>query len=290
LGQVIKNKYGFYELKNKPSSEKLKSYYSEKYYQENKSTYDAEYSNEEVKYFFNKIEQKYYLIKDKFTEIKRPEIIDIGCGEGFALKFFKDCGWEVTGLDFSTYGCGHHNPDVIDRIKTGDIFENIEFLKASDKKYDLIWLDNILEHVLDPMQLLKICNEIGKDGSVLLIEVPNDFSRLQELALKKGFIENEFWVVTPDHISYFNKEGLNNLCSHAGWKNMVTIGDFPIDINLLNENSNYIKNKEKGKDSHIQRVEFENLLHEISIEKTNRFYESLADLGLGRELIGIFEK
>jgi 2-polyprenyl-3-methyl-5-hydroxy-6-metoxy-1,4-benzoquinol methylase len=287
---VIKNKFGYYELKNKPSAAELKSYYSEKYYQENSATYDKHYSDDEIKYFINKIEQKYYVIKDKFRGIKKPEFLDIGCGEGFALNYFKEKGWKITGLDYTSFGCDTHNPDVSENIIIGDIFESLESLKLSEKKFDLIWLDNVLEHVPEPGQLLKLCFETGKDNSALLIEVPNDFSELQYLALKKGFIDEKFWVVTPDHISYFNKDGLINLCSSAGWKNFRTIGDFPIEINLLNNNTNYIKDKAKGKSSHFQRVEFENLLHDISIEKTNRLFEALADLGLGRALIGIFIK
>jgi 2-polyprenyl-3-methyl-5-hydroxy-6-metoxy-1,4-benzoquinol methylase len=290
MGTVTKNKYGFYELKNKPSAEELKTYYSEKYYQENNATYEKIYSDEEIKYFFNKIEQKYFLIENNFRDVKRPELLDIGCGEGFALKFFKDKGWGITGLDYSTFGCRIHNPEFADNIITGDIFENLEKLKKSEKKFEVIWLDNVLEHVPDSVKLIKTCYEIGKENSVLIIEVPNDFSKLQELALNKGYIEEEFWVVSPDHVSYFNKEGLINLCMDSGWKEMVTIGDFPIEINLLNDFSNYIKDGTKGKSSHNQRVAFENLLHEISVEKTNKFYEALANLGLGRQIIGIFTK
>ncbi|MFA5405483.1 MAG: hypothetical protein WC358_11165, partial [Ignavibacteria bacterium] len=85
-------------------------------------------------------------------------------------------------------------------------------------------------------------------------------------------------------------DGLINLCENAGWKMDVVIGDYPIEINLLNDDCNYIKDRSKGKKSHYQRVAFENFLHEISIEKTNKLYEALADLGLGRSLIGVFTK
>jgi 2-polyprenyl-3-methyl-5-hydroxy-6-metoxy-1,4-benzoquinol methylase len=290
LDSVIKNKYGYYELKNKPSVLELKSYYSEKYFQENKAIYNSSYTKEEIKYFFNKIEQKYYLLKDIFKKIKKPEILDIGCGEGFALKYFKKKNWNVTGLDYSIFGCKKHNPDVKDYIMVGDIFDNLDNIKTKKKKYDVIWMDNVLEHILNPLQLLKTCYAVSRNNSVMLIEVPNDFSNLQKLSMERKYINDEFWVVSPDHISYFNRKGLINLCKKAGWKKLKVISDYPIEVNLLNDDCNYIKDVSKGKKSHFQRVAFENLLHETSVEKTNKLYEALADLGVGRALIGVFTK
>jgi hypothetical protein len=43
-----------------------------------------------------------------------------------------------------------------------------------------------------------------------------------------------------------------------------------------------------GKGCHQVRVVIENLLHDISPEKTNEFYQALANLGLGRNIIGFF--
>jgi len=53
-------------------------------------------------------------------------------------------------------------------------------------------------------------------------------------------------------------------------------------------NTNYYENKIAGKECHRARILIENLLSSISIEKTNRFYELLADLGFGRSIIGFF--
>lgn len=290
MSQVIKNKFGYYELKEKPSAQELKKYYSEKYYQENNATYEQEYTAEEIKYFRNKTEQKYFLVKDRFCGTANPEMLDIGCGEGFTLKYFSDMNWNVTGLDYSSFGCKRHNPEVLGKITTGDIFAKLEEIIKSGRKFDLIWLDNVLEHLLEPEKLLSVCFDIAKDNSAVIIEVPNDFSRIQNLALQKGFIDNEFWVVSPDHISYFNAEGLESLCKSAGWNKLKIISDYPIEVNLLNGDCNYIKDSKKGKNTHFQRVEYENLLHEISVEKTNKLYEALAELGMGRSLTGVFIK
>ncbi|MEK7097420.1 MAG: class I SAM-dependent methyltransferase, partial [Patescibacteria group bacterium] len=98
---------------------------------------------------------------------------------------------------------------------------------------------------------------------------------------------SEFWV-TPDHLSYFNKEGLINLVKAAGWKNKFVMGDNPIDFNLLNENTNYAKDKSKGKSCHKARIEIDNLMDSISVEKAVDYYRALGQLGLGREIVALF--
>jgi hypothetical protein len=119
---------------------------------------------------------------------------------------------------------------------------------------------------------------------VLVIEVPNDFSVLQNKLLKEGKIDRPFWVVNPDHISYFNYEGLKNLANACGWENKYSIADFPIDFNLANHNANYVMQKESGKGAHEQRLFIDTLMHEISPDLTNQYYQVLAQLGLGRQI------
>jgi 2-polyprenyl-3-methyl-5-hydroxy-6-metoxy-1,4-benzoquinol methylase len=290
MPQCVKNIYGFYELAQKPSYDELSEYYSEKYYQENKATYSKEYSEEEKKYFLNKIGQKFHLIKKKLGNLERRSLLDVGCGEGFTLKYFEDLGWDVHGVDFNNYGCKIHNPQCVNKIATGDIYDVLHRMKLGEQRFDLLWLDNILEHVLNPLDLLKLCRDLGNETSFLIVEVPNDFSALQRKALELKLIDREFWIAVPDHISYFNKEGLIKISRKAGWKLEVLVGDFPIDFNLFNENSNYVKDRSKGKAAHKQRYVLENLLHSISIEKVNKFYEVLGDLGLGRQIIALFRK
>lgn len=290
MKKVDLNKYGFFTIKKKPTRKALNIYYSKKYYQGSEGTYSKSYSESECRYFNNKIKQKHSIILNAniLSTNKKLSLLDIGCGEGFTLKHFKKLGWQVLGLDYSDYGCKTINPDCRKDLIVGDIFENIASLRERNKKFDVIWLDNVLEHVLSPFELLKECNFLTKKNGMLIVEVPNDFSTVQKYLLDKKYIDKEFWVVIPDHISYFNKEGLTNICKEAGWDKYKIISDYPVDLNLFNDNTNYVKDKSKGKSVHMERIEIENLLHSISIDKTNRLYEIMADIGIGRQIIGFF--
>lgn len=290
--KVVKNRFGFYSLREIPSKEQLSSYYQEKYYQESNAGYQNEYSQDEIEYLTNKIEQKFQLIESliQIGSTVKPCLLDIGCGEGWVLKFFTGKEWEVLGLDYSKFGCEKHNPECLEQVILGDLEKNIETLISENRRYHVIFLDNVLEHVTDPLALLQNCYKLLDDNGVLMVEVPNDFSRVQEHLINGGYVSSPYWVAIPDHISYFNREGLQNICREAGFACECCIGDFPIEFNLFNDVTNYTRDKSVGKACHRNRVLLENFLHGISVDKVNQLYGVMAEMGLGRQIVGFFQK
>lgn len=287
---IIRNKYGYFEVGNKPSESELREYYSQKYYQEAHGGYEKEYSEEEIVFFNNKIAEKYFVIENIAGKGTLTSLLDIGCGEGWTLNYFKNLDAKVLGLDYSSYGCEKFNPLCTEYLIAGDIYGSIESLINEERKFDIIWLDNVLEHVADPSGLLKKCYSLASENGVLVIEVPNDFSELQQYLLSKKYIDNEFWVALPDHLSYFNKEGLNLLALDSGWVNKFIMGNYPVDFNILNKNTNYVIDKSRGKSCYKASIEADNLCHSISVEKTVELYKTLGEMGLGRQIIAFYTK
>lgn len=290
---IAKNKYGFHEVVSKPSEAELKDYYANKYYQQSIQMHQHEYSDDDLLWKRKKLEQKAYLA-EQYRGIPLgngvKKFLDVGAGEGFAMRYFSQSGWDVSGLDYSSYGCSVHNPAMLEQLLIGDIGDSIDSLVGEGARFDLILLDNILEHVLDPLAVLQKMHHLLADKGVLIIEVPNDFSSLQLELLRLECIDKPFWVVKPDHLSYFNAEGLRALCDEAGYARFKLICDYPIDLALFNENTNYVMHPDVGKPVHKARMQVENLIQDISIDKAVKLYESFAELGLGRNLIGFFHK
>jgi len=286
--------YGYYEIMPKLNEEELKNFYKEKYYQQEMSTYNNVYELNELNYFKNKITQKDFVI-DKIIKKnnKKKNLLDIGCGEGFTLDYYIKKGWDVLGLDFSSFGLETHNKHLKSHLIKGDIFNEIQKLALSGLKYDLLVMDNLLEHVIDPQDLIQQCFRLISNDGVLVIEVPNDFSDFQLELLREGKINKKYWEAYPDHLTYFSCQSLQNLMEINGWKTEKIISDFPIEGYLPNPNSNYVNNKVVGKSAHQSRMFIENFLHQ---NLTNKFsdlialYEALAKVGQGRQLIGFFTK
>ena len=289
--EVNQTVHGYFQIVNPPSEQEISDYYSKKYFQESKGAYQSGYSEEELVFTKNKIEQKYKVISRlRGKQLSYGDLLDIGCGEGWAMNYFQEQGWDVTGIDYSDFGMRKFNPHLIRGLMTGDIYNILDNIIAKERSYDVLWLTNVLEHVLDPVKLIEKLKKLTRKEGVLVITVPNDFSDLQLWLMDRGIISSPFWIVRPDHISYFNRDSLIRLMRWADWKVSKVLSDFPIDINLMNSKTNYISDKTIGKEVHKARIEIENFLHSKGVYKVNEFYSLMAELGLGRQITGFFTR
>lgn len=289
---VFKNKHGFYELKKKLSESELALFYKEQYYQKAIGGYEESYSVEEKKYFMNRIERCYKVL-EKLIEIKsskKMRFLDVGCGEGWALKYFKNKMWRVTGLDYSEYGCMKNNPECFDDVIVGDVMKSMDILLCDNKKFHCIFLANVLEHVLEPDQLIKKCRQLLLNKGILIVRVPNDFSVIQHYLNKGNYISTNYWIDKTEHLSYFSLDSLITFLDNMKFDCKYHLADYPIEMNLFNENTNYVEDKVKGKSCYLAQVDIENFLNEISVEKTIQLYNILADMGLGRSITAFFAK
>jgi len=296
------NEFGFFEIKNKPTPQELADYYAKRYYQENLTTYQPAYPPEEQEHIEGKLRLRHY-VAEQLRTITGPRdaspaqpgteklrFLDIGSGEGWALDYFRRQGWDVRGLDFSSYSLERFHPDLVNCLRPGDLYEGLQELAAAGEQFDVLWLDNVLEHVLEPADLLRTCRALIKPHGVLMVDVPNDFSALQQHLLDTAKIDRPFWVVLPDHLSYFNQAGLRNLANATSWHVAKVLGDQPIDLNLLNPATNYVMDRSAGKAAHLTRVEQDNLLMRTApLPAIAAYYEGMAGVGLGRSIVAFLQ-
>lgn len=281
----------FYEVADKPSKQELTDYYHKKYYQESLSkAYASHYTEQELAFTYAKLEQRFGAINDHKDVSSFSSFLDVGCGEGFGLSFFLQKGYSVKGFDFSQAGMEQHNPHCLPYLQVGDVFESLEAEIASGRRYDVIWLQHVLEHVLDPIELLQRLRLLVSEQGVLVVTVPNDFSPLQLAALENKMIDRPFWVAVPDHISYFNVSNIDEIAEHTKWSVLDKLTDFPIDWFVLNNASNYISDPKLGKSAHQARLMLELLISQNDISVVNQFYRALAQIGMGRSITAILSK
>ena len=285
--RLKKHSLGFWEVAAKPTPQELQQYYADKYYQEAKGSYELEYTKDELLYFRAKLEQRSTVLQRYLSSLSGGvgRLLDVGCGEGYALAFFREQGWSVKGIDFSSAGVESKNPDCMDVLLTGDIFALLQAEISAGETYDVVWLQNVLEHVIDPLALLKSLRKLVSDRGLAVVTVPNDCSITQRAALAHGHIDSAFWVLPPDHLTYFDSASLTNAANATGWACVETLGDFPVDWLLFHPGSNFVRDKSAGKSAHKARVQVENYIHEQPIEDVLRFWSAAAKLGIGRNII-----
>lgn len=115
-------------------------------------------------------------VSEKAWMPNRPmSMLDIGCGVGWSLVVAEQKGIRAQGVepikDAAEYATGVLKVDVINSLFKADLFRHEEF--------DLIIMDQVLEHVPDPAQMLEDAFRLLKRDGVLFLGVPPiDWSRI----------------------------------------------------------------------------------------------------------------
>jgi hypothetical protein len=91
--------------------------------------------------------------------------------------------------------------------------------------------------------------------SLLIVEIPNDFSPLQQTLKSEGLVDSDYWVSIPDHLCYWNKQRFSAFVTEQGMRICDAFGDFPIELFLLTEDFNYKRDSKLGKPAHIARCQ-----------------------------------
>lgn len=288
------NEYGYYELREKNTPEERSAYFKEKYFQEYAgATYYKEYPEEELTSIKIKMEEREYVIrqsleKNGFGHDRQFSLLDIGCGEGFLMKYFYEKGNRVKGIDSGSYALEHFHPELLPFLEQGDMEVLLPELVKRGERYDVVNMDRVLNMVLEPKKSLSYIKELMSPASVLIIKLANDYSYLQQMLLRSGELQKEYWLDAPDKVAYYNRDGMICLLEESGFACEDFYGDTFVDFSLLNPMTNYYERPESGKDAHKTALRMEKLFHEISMEKTVEIYRLLADMGFGREIVGVF--
>jgi SAM-dependent methyltransferase len=260
-----------------PTDDDLLNLYKNQFFQKIKPN-DIEKEDLESEYWKTTYDDKLFSAKNFLG--KSGHFLDIGCGSGSLLLRAKELGWEVFGIEPSQIAAKYAENKGLSIIE--DFFQNIDF--SSLGKFDVIHMKNLLEHTPSPVKILEKCKSILSDQGILIIEVPNDFNPLQDIA-QKILNKPMYWIDPPVHINYFNFNSLSTLLESNSFKILLKESTFPLEMFLLMGND-YLGNDVIGKKKHIERMQFEkNLIESKKNDLKRNIYKHFADMGIGRSQI-----
>jgi 2-polyprenyl-3-methyl-5-hydroxy-6-metoxy-1,4-benzoquinol methylase len=221
---------------------------------------------------------------DSMANIEVKNWLDIGTGPGLFLDALKKRNRTATGIEPSVQAHGHailKGHKVINKYFDSTITSEIG-------EFDAVHFSEVLEHIPNPLEFLVNVKKVVKLGGFFCVVVPNDYNPIQEIFTEISGIR-KWWLEPPFHLNYFNKQSLEHLIERAGFQVVHSTVMFPIDFFLLMGDV-YIDNDVVGKLAHERRKRFENSFKSANaLDVMRNLYESLASIGLGRELV-IFAK
>lgn len=268
-----------------PTPEELKAAYSESYYRDEKPTYLAR-AQEDAEWQQLAWQDRLSLFEDLLErDPSRPfSVLDIGCGPGWFLKAAADRGWKTQGIEPSRQAATHAQSLGLDILNI--MFD--ESTAARAECADVVHLNNMLEHVADPVGLLKLAIARTWPGGLVCVGVPNDYNGLQEAVRAGG--SAPWWLAPPHHLNYFDFASLSALLSRLDLDVMESLTSFPMELFLL-MGENYVGNDALGRSCHARRKQFDLSLERAGLGHVRRkLYGALAKAGLGREAIIVARK
>ena len=281
--QLRRNPDGYSSITPSPTANDLSEFYSEQYYQSlQTASYQETYDALELRYKTLKCSALVRAIRQ--AGVSDGRFLDIGAGEGFLMNEATKCGYETTGVDFSSFAISKFFPLLAGQLISGDLYETLGQLRIEGRTFSVCSAINVLEHVIDPELFLHLIRGVLAPGAVLAITVPNDFSKLHELLRSNNMIDREFWVAPPQHLHYFNSENLVSFISRQGFVLLDAYSDFPVDWYLLHPGSNYVLDPVQGKAAHRARLMVDLLIAESGIDSYLSVYRALFRAGIGRDL------
>jgi SAM-dependent methyltransferase len=140
-----------------------------------------------------------------FGHGKELSVLDVGSGLCVFLHRLKSqTGWRCTALDPDPRAAAHARDVVGVEAISGD-FMRIE----PQARYDLVTFNKVLEHVVDPVAMLKKAADYLLRGGAVYLEVPD-----AEAAMTEGAGREEFFI---DHHHVFSPESTRILAERAGF-------------------------------------------------------------------------
>lgn len=131
---------------------------------------DNKVSKIQFNYMFNSFTNSYHEITTHLD--KEKKILDVGCGAGLLVDYLIKNGYEAEGCD--NYQYDRNTKQMVEIIENNEaIHKNDIYNFHSTKKYDLIFLSNVIEHLEDWQNALRKIEKILKDDGIMIFLFPN---------------------------------------------------------------------------------------------------------------------
>ncbi len=113
-------------------------------------------------------EQAWPWLQKIAPDVKPPaRILDVGCGNGFALDLFHQQGFIAAGVTLNASEClGTEERGLFVYLL------DMHHLDLPGPKVDLVWARHVLEHSPCPLLVLRECFAVLKPGGWLYAEMP----------------------------------------------------------------------------------------------------------------------
>jgi len=210
---------------------------------------------------------------DEFEQFrKKNKILDVGCGPGLFLIEAKKRGWEVLGTEFTDQQIAYLEGQGI-KITKGKLTPT-SFKKES---FDVIISSEVIEHINNPVEEMKLFNSFLRKGGLTYITTPN-FDAIERYLLKGKYNV----IAYPEHLCYYTPKTIDLLLRNCGF-DKLKVKTTGISFSRIKNNLN---KSEQSHEDNINKDENLRIALETGYKKYIKFFINwvLTFFGVGNSL------
>ena len=137
-------------------------------------------------------------------------ILDFGCGAAPYLNYFRSAGVDISGAEISPTLVAAHRAAGADVV----LIESMERIPFANEEFDVVYLMQVIEHVLDPRELLAEVSRVLKRPGTLYLAMPNARS-IWRRAFGARWVAGWF---APYHLFVYSMSGIRALAQATGFQ------------------------------------------------------------------------
>ena len=137
-------------------------------------------------------------------DLKGKQILEIGCGTGEFLYYLSALGADVIGCDLSKEACDFINNYLQIKVFHGGIEDNAEKIG----KVDIVLLNDVIEHFIDPLKTLEKINLLLNKDGMIIIWTPNGSNAGKTLECARNWIG---FSIDLEHLQYFSYRTISKI-------------------------------------------------------------------------------
>lgn len=145
----------------------------------------------------------------------RSAVLDVGAADGSVARVLRQMECRVWGVELDAEAAEEAKKWCEDVI-VGDV-EALNLKDAVDRTFDVILFLDILEHLRDPLNVLRGALELLADGGFVVISLPNVAHAAMRAQLLAGrFSYTETGLLDRTHLRFFDPTSVRRFLSDAG--------------------------------------------------------------------------
>lgn len=184
-------------------------------------------------------------LRFKFIQkfVRSGKLFDLGAGWGHFMLAGKELGYDVYGVEISEQPYLYCVNDLKLPVDHIDFFEMDE-----TKKFDVITMWDVLEHIDKADDFLAKCTKLTKPGGYLFLQVP----QIDSYFAKRH--KDNWKMMGLDHVNYFGKETITKILEKNGYEVMKIKSSFELKLFIMYTILPLIKKLKGNKKQTVQQA------------------------------------